>query len=142
MTVPDRERGILAVDPGSRRYGVAFADLETRFARPLEVIDAASTDPVARVVELAVEHGAIEIVVGRPVGLAGTEGPAVTERAEFVTALKQRTDIEVTEYDERLTTVIAEQGLRASGARSRDRNSVRDSVAAQVLLQSVLDARR
>ena len=142
MTSPDRERGILAVDPGSKRYGVAFADLETRFARPLEVIDAEATDPVERVLELAASHGATEIVVGRPVGLSGNEGPAVRDREAFVSELKAKATVVVTEYDERLTTVIAEQGLRASGARARDRATVRDAVAAQVLLQSFLDSRR
>ena len=142
MSSGDRSTGILAVDPGARRYGVAFADLETRFARPVEVIDSTSVDPVARVVALASELGAVKIVVGRPVGLSGNEGPAVDAAAAFVGQLAAATKLPVVEYDERLTTVIAEQGLRASGSKARDRSAVRDSVAAQVLLQSFLDTQR
>lgn len=142
MTAEQPAGGTLAVDPGARRYGVAFADPETRFARPVEVIDAAATDPVGRVLELAAELGARRIVVGRPVGLSGTEGPAVDARADFVTQLREAATIEVTEYDERLTTVIAEQRLRAAGSRSRTRSAVRDAVAAQVLLQSFLESER
>ncbi len=130
------------MDPGERRYGVAFADLETRFARPLEVIDARHTDPVARIAELAREHAAVKIVVGRPVGLSGEDGPAVAARGSFAALLRAATDVEVTEHDERLTTVIAEQGLRAAGSGARGRAQVRDAVAAQVLLQSFLDAER
>ena len=142
MSSDDRSRGILAVDPGSRRYGVAFADLETRFARPVEVIDVTKADPVARVAALVRELGAIEVVVGRPIGLSGSSGPAVAEHASFVARLEEAIDLPVVEHDERLTTVIADQGLRASGSRARSRREVRDAVAAQVLLQSFLDARQ
>ncbi len=133
---------ILGVDPGERRVGVAVADEETRFARPLEVIDAAATDPVRRIAELAREHAATLVVVGRPLGLSGTEGPAVSGAAPFVAALREELTVDVVEHDERLTTVIAERGLRAGGAGRGARKRLRDAVAAQVLLQGYLDARR
>lgn len=140
MTDPgSRDRCILAVDPGERRYGVAVADLETRFAHPLEVIDARAVDPVERITELVEERSAVKVVVGRPVGLSGRAGPAVEARMAFVDALRLK-GIEVVEYDERLTTVIAEQGLRAGGSTSDARAAQLDAVAAQVLLQSFLDA--
>ncbi|HYI44784.1 MAG TPA: Holliday junction resolvase RuvX [Actinomycetota bacterium] len=131
-------RTILAVDPGERRFGVAIADLETRFARPLEVVDVRKTDPVTRVVELARVHGSERVVVGKPVGLSGREGPAVESYRGFVERLRDA-GVEVAEHDERLTTVIAEQGLRAGGAAPKARKEIRDAVAAQVLLQSYLD---
>lgn len=137
----DRERAILAIDPGQRRFGVAIADLETRFARPLEVIDARSADPVRRVIELAETHGAVRVVVGKPVGLSGRDGPAVDAYKGFVEGLVVG-GLEVDEHDERLTTVLAEQGLRAGGAKVTARRNLRDAVAAQVLLQSYLDGQR
>ena len=140
MTDPEtRDRCILAVDPGERRYGVAVADLETRFAYPLEVIDAREVDPVERVAELVAERSAVKVVVGRPVGLSGRAGPAVEARIAFLDALRSK-GIDVVEHDERLTTVIAEQGLRAGGHPAGARAAQRDAVAAQVLLQSFLDA--
>ena len=131
---------VIGVDPGTRRIGVAVADLETRFARPLEVIDVAAHDPVERILALAAEHGATMIVVGKPVGLAGGEGPAVAEQRVFLDDLRKATDIEVTEHDERLTTVVAEAGMRASGAGPKARRAIRDAVAAQVMLQGYLDS--
>jgi len=133
---------LLGVDPGLRRVGVAVADPETRFARPLEVIDAEETDVVARLVELVRDLEVECIVVGRPVGLSGREGPAVAEQQRFVERLRAATDAEVIEHDERLSTTLAEQGLRAGGARSRARRQIRDAVAAQVILQGYLDQSR
>jgi putative holliday junction resolvase len=130
---------ILGIDPGERRVGVAIADPETRFARPLEVIDVAEVDPITRVVQLIAEWNVQQVVVGRPIGLSGRAGPAVVTQQEFVTRLSEATSVDVREHDERLTTVLAEQGLRAGGARSKDRRAKRDAVAAQVMLQGYLD---
>lgn len=131
---------ILGVDPGERRVGVAAADEETLFARPLEVIDAAVTDPVARIAELAREHDATLLVVGRPLALSGEAGPAVEGTAPFVAALRAAVGVDVVEHDERLTSVIAERSLRAGGADHAARKRIRDAVAAQVMLQGYLDS--
>ena len=133
---------VLGVDPGERRIGLALADLETSFARPLEVVDVRTGDPVERVVALVEEMGVVRVVVGRPTGLSGAPGPAVEAQQELVRRLTEDLAVPVEEYDERLTTVIAEQGLRASGAGRRARKENRDAVAAQVMLQGYLDARR
>lgn len=133
---------ILGIDPGSRRIGVAAADRETRFARPLEVIDTASTDPVARISRLVRDLEADLVVVGRPVSLSGRSGPSVEARSEFVRSLREALEVLevlVVEHDERLTTVVAEQGLRAAGGRAKARKKVLDAVAAQVMLQGFLD---
>ena len=131
---------ILGIDPGQRRVGVAVADLETRFARPLEVIDVASSDPVNRIGELVAETDASEVVVGKPVGLSGRDGPAVDAQRALLQELTDALDVPVREYDERLTTVVAEAGLRAGGANREARKAIRDAVAAQVMLQGYLDS--
>lgn len=118
---------------------MAVADERTRVALPVEVIDAQRTDPVTRIVELARARSASVIVVGRPVGLSGQPGPAVQAQGEFVARLRAVVSVPVEEFDERLTTVIAERNLRARGSSSRSRAKVRDAVAAQVMLQSYLD---
>jgi putative Holliday junction resolvase len=133
---------ILGIDPGERRIGVAIADRETNWARPVEVIDAKKTDAVTRVVELANERGVELIVVGRPVGLSGRAGPAVETQKEFLKALRGATDTAITEFDERLTTAEAERGLIGAGVKAHTRKKVRDAVAAQVMLQAFLDAER
>lgn len=133
---------ILGVDPGERRVGLAVADLETRFARPLEVIDTKVTDPVARIVEIIGEIEATKIVVGRPTDLRGRAGIAVETQQRLVEALVAACDVEVVEHDERFTSVIADRNLRQAGKSSKDARSIRDAAAAQVLLQDYLDTRR
>jgi putative Holliday junction resolvase len=130
----------LGVDPGERRFGIAIADPETRFARPLEVLDATITDPVARIVELARENKVTLVVVGKPLTLAGREGHAVDSYRRFVDSLEEA-GLPVEQFDERLTSVIAERDLRDAGMTSRDMKGKKDAVAAQVLLQDYLDSR-
>jgi putative Holliday junction resolvase len=133
---------ILGIDPGERRVGLAVADSETRFARPLEVVDVTAADPVERIVAIVTELGVERVIVGRPVGLSGNAGPAVDAQQELVVRLQERLDVPLEEYDERLTTVIAEQGLRAAGASRAARKKARDAVAAQVMLQGYLDSHK
>lgn len=133
---------IIGVDPGERRVGIAVADLETRFARPLEVIDTKVTDPVARIVEIVKEIHATKVVIGRPVDLRGRAGPAVTKQQLLVEALSDACDVEVVEHDERFTSVIADRNLRQAGKSSKDARGMRDAAAAQVLLQDYLDTDR
>jgi putative holliday junction resolvase len=131
---------ILGIDYGSHRIGIAAADYETRFARPLEVIDVRVVDAAQRIAQLVDELGVTLVVVGRPLGLSGTAGPAVESQAHFVNELRERIDVRVIEHDERLTTVVAEQGMRAARAGKAARRKERDAVAAQLILQGYLDS--
>jgi putative holliday junction resolvase len=131
---------ILGVDPGERRVGIAVADLQTRMARPVEVIDRRRTDPFARIVELATELEVDRIVVGRPTSLSGEQGPAVAVQQLFVQRLRTITATEVDEWDERLTTVLADRAMAAAGASRSARKDKRDAVAAQIMLQGYVDS--
>ena len=95
---------------------------------------------VAGIIDLATSNAATKIVVGKPVSLSGAEGPAVEKQRHLVEKLRAASPIEVVEYDERLTTVVAESGLRAGGAKPQARKEIRDAVAAQVMLQGYLDS--
>jgi putative Holliday junction resolvase len=132
---------ILGIDPGERRVGVAAAEPETHFAHPVEVIDRRRTDAVQRIVELAVQLQADLIVVGRPTSMSGEAGAAVTAQQVFVADLRGATKVEVTEWDERLSTVAAERSLRSAGASAAVRKEKRDAVAAQIMLQGYVDAK-
>ena len=131
---------ILGIDPGRRRVGVAAADDETRFARPVEVIDAAALDPVGRIADFVTELGARAVVVGLPVGLSGAEGAAASEQRDFMDRLRNALSVDVIAYDERLTSVVAERALRAGGVKGQKLKGLSDAVAAQVLLQDYLDS--
>lgn len=131
---------IVGIDPGERRVGVAVADLETRFARPLEVIDRQEVDAVGRISAIVQELKAELVVVGRPTGLSGRSGPAIESQRPFVAALTEAVSVEVREFDERFTSIVADRGLRSAGVKDKDLRSRRDAVAAQVMLQDYLDA--
>jgi putative Holliday junction resolvase len=98
-----------------------------------------------RLADLVVEEGAAVVVVGLPLSLDGTRGPAalaaVTE-AEALGSLLQVHGIAVELYDERLTTVTAHQALATTGANERARRPVVDQAAAAVLLEAWLAWRR
>ena len=133
---------ILGIDPGTRRIGVAAADVETRFARPVEVIDVEKSNAIARIQQLVRELDVTQVIVGRPVALSGRSGAAVESQRELLDRLRASLDVDVREYDERLTTVVADQGLQSSGASRRARKELRDAVAAQVMLQGYMDSTR
>jgi putative Holliday junction resolvase len=132
----------LGVDVGSVRIGVARCDPGGILASPLETVKSGRGD-VDRLVELAAEHEAIEVVVGLPTSLSGREGPAAQSARRFAARLADRLPPEAVRlYDERLTTVTAESGLRAGGVRGQARRKVVDQAAAAVLLQAALDGER
>ncbi len=133
---------MLGIDYGAKRVGVAVADEETRFARPLEVIDVTKQDAVARVAELVDDLDVSLIVVGKPLSLSGKEGPAVAAQSVFLAELRAAVTVDVREHDERLTTVVADQQMRAAGLKRDAQKQLRDAIAAQVMLQGYLDGAR
>lgn len=80
------------------------------------------------------------VVVGKPLTLSGREGHAVDAYRRFIASLEEA-GLVVEQFDERLTSVIAEQGLRGAGVTARDLKGKKDAIAAQVLLQDYLDSR-
>lgn len=133
---------VLALDPGTRRVGVAVSDPLGISAQPHGVLDALAPDFMDQVVRLGVELGVERIVVGLPVSLNGTEGPAAAAARGFAAEVARATGLPVDLLDERFTTVSAERVLVQAGLSGRRRRAVRDRVAAAVLLQSYLDGAR
>lgn len=132
---------VLGVDLGSRRIGVAVSS--GTVATPYEVVERTGdrARDHGRLLELAAEVGAERIVVGLPLSLDGSPGPAARAVLDEVAELTVRTDLPVDTYDERLTTVTAERALAAGGVRGPARRKVVDKVAAAVMLQAWLDGR-
>ncbi|GIH79164.1 Holliday junction resolvase RuvX [Planobispora longispora] len=132
----------LGVDVGSVRVGVARSDPSGLLATPVETVRRGKGD-LDRIAEIAAEHEAIEVVVGLPTSLSGREGQAATLARDFALKVAARLDpVPVRLFDERLTTVTAQQGLRASGVKAKNQRGVVDQAAAVVLLQAALDAER
>jgi len=133
-------RRTLGIDPGTRRIGVALS-VDGVIATPLDTLAASTPEDDARAIaELAREHDATRIVVGHPRRLDGSAGPAAHAAEELADALRAHPPLDVTLWDERLTTVQAERSMIATGTRRRARRSAVDRVAATLMLQSFLDA--
>jgi putative Holliday junction resolvase len=135
-------RTILAIDPGSRRVGVAVSDPGGTYALPLEVIDRSSDDSyIDRLAELAASRNVAEVVVGLPLRMSGMEGPEVAGARALAEILHARLGVPVHLVDERLTTRQAEASMAGAGVSSRGRRGRVDQVAAAVLLQGFLDSK-
>ena len=132
---------ILGIDVGTVRVGVALSDPLGMTAQPFEVIQRKRSDPFERIAELVREHGVGCVVVGYPLRLDGTVGPAAQAIDAFVAELAKKIEIPIELWDERLTTVAAERQMIAGGARREKRKKTIDMVAAALILQSYLDAK-
>jgi putative Holliday junction resolvase len=132
----------LAVDVGTVRIGVASCDPGGVLASPLATVRRGDGD-LAELARLAVERGAIEIVVGLPTSLSGRAGRAAAQARAFAGRLAVAVDpLPVRLVDERFTTVLADAALARGGRGSRERRAVIDQAAAATLLQGALDAER
>jgi putative holliday junction resolvase len=137
-------RGVrVGVDVGTVRVGVAVSDPDGLLATPRETVQRGSDVAVvvARIEAVADELDAIELIVGLPLSMRGTD-TASTADARRVAALLAEGPRPVRMVDERLTTVSAQSALHASGRNTRGSRRVIDQVAAVILLQHALDAER
>ncbi|KAA9110551.1 Holliday junction resolvase RuvX [Microbacterium rhizomatis] len=135
-------RGVrLGVDVGRARVGVARCDPDGMLAVPVETV-ARNDDSIARVLALSDEHSAMEILVGLPLSLSGSDTASTTDSREFAAALARASDVPVRLVDERLSTVSAHAALRDSGRTQRKSRSIVDQVAAVVLLQQAIDVEK
>ncbi|MBI5777366.1 MAG: Holliday junction resolvase RuvX [Nitrospirae bacterium] len=131
---------ILALDPGTKRIGVALSDELGWTAQPLETFERKSlTVDVAHINDLVRRHDVREIVVGMPIQLNGRMGPAAQSAQQFLEALQAAVGIPVVAWDERLTTKAAEQMLIEADVSRKKRKGAVDRVAAALLLKSYLE---
>ncbi len=131
----------LALDLGRRRVGVAVSDALGMLARPLEVFKRSSrVADFAHVAELVKAQGAETLVIGLPLQMDGSEGENIAWVREYSAAMAAAVGTPVEFWDERLTTVEAEDIMREQG-KVPDKNWI-DAVAAAVILQGYLDSRQ
>ena len=131
------------MDLGGRRIGVAVSDADGRMASPVEVVERSGSPAQdhRRLADLASEWEAEVLVVGLPLSLDGSTGPAAAAVLAEVEDLRRATGLRVETIDERFTTVEASRQLRSAGVDTRSGRKVVDMVAASVLLQAWLDGR-
>jgi len=135
---------LLALDWGEVRIGVALSDESQTLASPLETLTRrpGKRFPMPRFLELMAGHAPVGLVVGLPLTPEGEEGPSAAAARELAEAIGRRTAVPVDLWDERLSTARALAAIREQGGTTRGRKGDVDALAAAVLLQHYLDARR
>jgi putative holliday junction resolvase len=132
---------ILALDPGTKRIGVAVSDETKTIAQPLEWIPAEPfADFLARLKQILVEKEIDLVLIGLPRNMNGTYGPAAQKAETFAAALRSAITVPITMRDERLTTLQANKMMIQGKVRRDKRKDKVDQMAAAILLQSYLDA--
>ena len=134
---------ILGLDFGTKTVGVAVSDELLITAQGVEIIrrKAASKlrQTLARIDELVNEYSVEKIVLGYPKNMNNTEGERCEKTKEFKEMLEKRTGLEVILWDERLTTVSADNAMMEMGIRRENRKEYVDEIAAIFILQGYLD---
>jgi putative Holliday junction resolvase len=135
---------LLGVDWGARRIGLALSDESRTLAQPLATLTrrAGKRFPMRRLLVLLDEHAVTGVVVGLPLAPDGADGDAAREARTLAADIARRAGRPVELWDERLTTARALRTVREQGGSTRGRKDDVDALAAAVLLQHYLDARR
>jgi putative Holliday junction resolvase len=135
---------VLGIDWGEVRIGLALSDETQTLASPLDTLvrRAGKRFPMNRLLELVSAHSPVGLVVGLPLTLEGSETASAAAAREVASAVSGRTGLPFELWDERMTTARALGAIRAQGGSTRGRKAEVDALAASVLLQHFLDARR
>jgi len=134
---------VLGLDVGTVRIGVAICEGEGLPAMPLCTIESVSREKdVLAIAALAAERGARTLVVGYPLKLDGTRGPAALNMDKFVASLRKAFDGAVVTADERLTTAAANRKLRETDLSGGKRRALVDRLAAVEILDGWLAQQR
>ena len=143
MALPHAGR-LLGVDWGDRRIGLALTDERQVLASPLETLvrRAGKRFPMPRLLELIETHRPVGVVVGLPLTGEGTESDSAAAARDTAGAIARRTALPVELWDERMSTARALAVIREQGGSTRGRREDVDALAAAILLQHFLDARR
>ena len=132
----------LGLDLGSKRIGVAVGDRTGTIASPLTVLQRSGNvrrDHQAIALLVAEEEAGV-VVVGLPLNMNGSSGPAARAAIDEAAALATVVGVPVVTFDERRTTVTADQAMIEANMRAQARRRIVDKIAAAVMLQNWLDS--
>ena len=143
MSLPASGR-LLAVDWGEVRLGLALSDETQTLATPLETLirRPGKRFPMGRFLELVETHRPVGFIVGLPLTGEGEEAESAAAARELAGDLSRRTGLPLELWDERMSTARALAAIREQGGTTRGRRDEVDALAAAVLLQHYMDARR
>ena len=131
---------IVGLDLGDKTIGIAISDLRRTIATPTEVIRRTKfTEDAAKLLAIMQNRAIGGIILGLPLNMDGSEGPRVQSTRAFARNLVRLTDVPITYWDERLSTVAATRALLEADTSRKRRAEVIDQVAAGYILQGALD---
>ncbi|MDI3337413.1 Holliday junction resolvase RuvX [Defluviimonas aestuarii] len=139
-TALPRDRALAGLDLGTKTIGVAVSDRRLSVATPLETIKRTKfTADANALLAICAKREIGGLVLGLPRNMDGTEGPRCQSTRAFARNLERLTDLPITYWDERLSTVAAERALLEADTTRKRRSEVIDHVAAGYILQGALD---
>ncbi|MDZ4393826.1 Holliday junction resolvase RuvX [Cypionkella sp.] len=133
-------RAICGLDLGDKTIGIAVSDLRRSVSTPIHTVRRTKfTEDAAALLKILTERNIAGIILGLPLNMDGSEGPRVQSTRAFARNLIKLTDLPITFWDERLSTVAAERALIEGDTSRKRRREVIDQVAAGYILQGALD---
>jgi len=126
---------ILGIDYGTKRIGIAVSDELGIIAQAREYIE-----DIDKVLDIITEENVGKVIIGYPLNMDGTVGPAGKKVEELAQPLKEKLSIPVELWDERLSTKSADHILIEANLSRKKRKQKVDQLAAQIMLQNYLDA--
>ncbi|HEX9611514.1 MAG TPA: Holliday junction resolvase RuvX [Gemmatimonadales bacterium] len=138
------EGRLLGVDWGERRIGLALSDDSRTLAQPLATLTRrpGKRFPMKQLLDHIAQHQVTGVVVGLPLDASGAEGDAARAARALAEDIGRRAAVPVALWDERMTTARVLAAVREMGGSTRGRKDDVDALAAALLLQHYLDARR
>ena len=134
---------LLGIDLGEKTIGLALSDTLRAIASPMDTLKRGKfTADANAILNLIEEHGIGGLVIGLPLNMDGTSGPAAQSARAFANNLAKLSDIPVVLVDERLSTAAVTRTLLDADASRKRRGEVVDKMAAAYILQGALDQLR
>ena len=134
---------VLGIDAGMSRTGVALSDTDGFLASALCTIKANGVrDLAAQIVAKGEENKVRLIVIGHPINMNGTLGESSARAHRLKAEIEEISEIPVTLFDERCTTMVAASILNMTDTRGQKRKAVIDNLSAEIILQNYLDSEK
>lgn len=138
-TIKKDER-LLGLDLGSKTIGLALSDIRLTIASPMETIKRKKfTQDAERLLTIIKEQNVGGLVLGLPKNMDGSEGPRCQSTRQFAKNIAEKTDIAISFWDERLSTIAVTRTLLEADASRKRQSELVDKLAASYILQGVLD---
>ena len=138
-----KNQRLIGIDPGSKTIGIALSDVMLTLATPYGSLKRAKlATNAAEITEIARKEDAGGLIIGLPLSMDGTIGPAAQAAQDWAKALSEATNLPATLWDERLSTAAVTRHMIDANLSRRKRATAVDRMAAAWTLQAALDAAR